>query len=293
MKQFNQAFAAAAILTLPTAVQALRLGDTLGGTGKFALGLNYERIGGQDLDASSGHYTRDVLGVSGNGSFPELGDQLSDAELDSSKWFAEGSIGLHPRIDAFVKLGGASTDADFRLSEPGISNDTFGIDGGSDLAWGLGVRAKLFEDNGLRVMARAEYFNSDADADINVNSGSFAQWFAADLASAGATNVAASGSGDIELEEFRVALVAGKNFGNITPYAGVEYRYTELSMDAHVTGSETLGPFSYSIHQEFETQDAFGLLVGMDANFNQNLALNTEVGFIYGTTFRIGGEWRF
>lgn len=285
---------AALLAALAGDLPAAGLGDTLGASGRFALGLGYERINDQDLDLDGGNFSSSVLGVPSSGGFPELGDQVIDAQLDGSRWFLEGILGLHPRIDAFVKLGGAGFDADYRLVEPGFSDQAYQFDGDTDFSFGLGLRAKLFEhENGLRVMGRLVYTHSDASADVKIDGLPLSEAFAGELIDSGATQVSASGSGDVELREWRAALVVGKSYGGVTPYAGVEYRYTDLRLDARVDGNEALGAFAYSLHQKYEAADAVGLLLGVDARFGEHLALGAELGFIYGTTVRLGAEWRF
>ncbi len=282
MKHLSRVLTATCTLTLTAGADAAGLGNTLNNVGQFALGLNYEGIYEQGLELDKGHFSRTLLGSTGSGSFPELDDQILDAKMDSSRVFLEGTIGLHPRVDAFLKLGVAGTDAEYRVLEPGISDDSYKFDGDSNFAWGLGLRAKLYENGqNLRLMGRVEYMRSDTDTDPRVNGQSLAQNYADKLIAEGATDVSARSAGNIELQEFRAALVLGKSFGNFTPYGGVEYRYTDLILDMIVAGTESGAiPFGSSVNQEYEAKDSFGLLFGVDADFSRNFAFNAELGLI-------------
>ncbi len=66
MKQLSRLFAVSMAAILAGNAGATGLGDTLGGWGKLALGLGYERIPDQGLELDSGSFARSISGNMGS-----------------------------------------------------------------------------------------------------------------------------------------------------------------------------------------------------------------------------------
>jgi len=288
--------AAAGLLAAANGAGAAGLGSVLGQAGSWSLGIGVDHVDGQDLELDQGSYSQTILGIEQSGGFPPLDHQLKSPSLDGTRVGIEGIVGLHSHVDLFARVSAGSNTLESTLVEPGISSEDHEFDSDTDVAWSVGLRAKLFENDHFKVMARAEYLQQDSDADFSIDGTDFDDYIRAQLAAEGASDiVVGTNKGSLEVEEWRAALVVGRDMGMVTPYAGVEYRNTDVTAKARVAGTESGGlfPFGYSLKEEYQAEDEVGLLVGFDAKVNSNVVINGEIGMIYGTSFRLNAQWLF
>lgn len=237
------------------------IAETQGGLGKFSLGVEYDGVFDRDLDLDS--------------IMPPLGpgESIKDAEFESNRIFAKGTLGLHPNLDIFVKFGAADADGEFKFVDPSASTK-FEFDGDWDFAWGIGAKAKLFQSpSGIRLMADIQYLWYEVDGDIKVNG--------IDLAITGPYDA------ETEIQEWQVALYVNKTIGMFSPYAGVKYSDMDVETDID---SQSFG----KLEIDFEADDNFGIFLGTDFYAIPNiLSFNIEGRFVDEIALSVGLNWRF
>ena len=135
-------------LSLPSIGWAATVGniaETQGALGKFSLGLEYDGIFNRDMDWKSGSVTETDPGGTYTESLPFPGDSIDDMEIDSNRIFLKGTLGLHPNVDIFVKLGMANANWEAKYKEPGYPDEKLEFEDDWDFAWGIGAKVKIFE----------------------------------------------------------------------------------------------------------------------------------------------------
>ena len=214
-------------LSLPSIGWAATVGniaETQGALGNFSLGLEYDGVFNRDMDWKSGSVSETYLGVTVTDPVPYTaeGETIEDVEIDSSRIFLKGTVGLHPNVDMFVKLGMASANWEAMSKEPLYTDEKLKFEDDWNFAWGVGVKAKIFETpGGLRFMTDAQYLSYKVDGDSKLAGKDFDQ---AILENLWLDDPAATFSSDseIEIKEWQVALYVNQTFGNFSPYAGVK-----------------------------------------------------------------------
>lgn len=277
-------------LSLPSIGGAATVGniaETQGALGKFSLGLEYDGVFDRDMDWKSGSLTVTALGVTVT---EDLGDSLEDMEIDSNRIFLKGTLGLHPNVDMFVKLGMASANWEAK----GFPDEKFEFEDDWDFAWGVGVKVKLFETpGGLRFLGDAQYLSYKVDGDFKIDGKDFDQGILEELRSMDPTATFSSDS-EVEIEEWQVALYVNQTFGNFSPYAGVKYSDFEADSELKGSGQLFVTPYSLKLKGDAEADDNFGIFLGTDIYVIPNLlSINIEARFIDETAGTFGLTYRF
>jgi hypothetical protein len=284
-------------LSLPSIGRAATVGnvaETQGALGKFSLGLEYDGVFNRDMDWKSGSMSVTALGVTTTEPRLDPGESIEDMEVDSNRIFLKGTLGLHPNVDIFVKLGMADANSEYKWKESGFPDEKIEFEDDWDFAWGVGAKVKIFETpGGLRFMADGQYLSYEVDGDIKVDGQDFDQGLLEELQLLDPTATFSSDS-KTEIEEWQVALYVNQTFGNFSPYAGV--KYSEFDVDFELKGSGQLFaiPYSLKLDEESEADDNFGVFVGTDIYIIPNqLSLNIEARFIDETAGTFGVNYRF
>ena len=288
----------AALLASPVTSQAGNAGtsaNTLGGMGTFSLGVEVQRDFARDLRHNDGSLRTSELGIDFHESYPVLDDKLNNADLDSRRVMLQATFGILPNLDGFISVGTQSSDLEYRLSEPGFSVDDYTLDGDSDSAWGVGLRAKLWESaSGTRLLSTLQYQVHEGDADTRVNGTGLAAYAAADLIGAGATDVDLRAHADNRVEALSLAFMIAKPMGDWTPYLGARYQSLDIDNDISVRGTESGNtPYSQRISQNFKSDEEAGVFVGADFAFSTQLHLNAETTFGDQASGSLSATWRF
>lgn len=288
----------AALLSAPALSHAGNAGgsaDTLGGMGKFSLGLEAQRDFARDLRHKDGNVHTTELGIDFHDSYPMLDDSIGNAELDSRRLMLQATFGILPNLDGFVSVGTQSSDLEYRLSEPGFSAHDYELDGDGDSAWGVGLRAKLWESaGGTRLLGTLQYHVHEGDADAGVNGMDLAAYASGDLTSAGATDVSLRADADNRIESLSLAFLVAKPMGDWTPYLGARYQTLDIDNDISVQGTESGDtPYSQRISQNFKSDEEAGVFVGADFAFNNQLHINAETTFGDQASGSLSATWRF
>lgn len=237
------------------------IAETQGGVGKFSLGVEYDGVFDRDMDLDS----TSILGP---------GESIKDAEFESNRILVKGTLGLHPNLDIFVKLGAADADGEFKIGGAGFPDIKVEFDGDWDFAWGIGAKGKLYQSpSGIRLMADIQYLWYEVDGDIDIEG--------IDLAIFGPYDA------ETEIQEWQVALYVNKTIGMFSPYAGVKYSDMDVETDIDWQGGG-------KDEIDFEADDNFGVFLGTDFYAIPNiLSFNIEGRFVDETALSVGLNWRF
>ena len=284
-------------LSLPSIGWAATVGniaETQGALGKFSLGLEYDGIFNRDMDWKSGSETETFLGVTHTEPVPYPGGTIKDIEIDSNRIFLKGTLGLHPNVDMFVKLGMASANWEAMTKEPGYPDEKLEFEDDWNFAWGIGVKAKIFETpGGVRFMADAQYLSYKVDGDVKVDGKDVDQIMLEEYQLLDPMATFSSDS-EIEIKEWQVALYVNQTFGNFSPYAGIKYSDFETDLEINVNGQLLGNPYSMKWKGDAEAEDNFGIFLGTDIYIIPNqLSVNIEARFIDETAGTIGMNYRF
>lgn len=283
-------------LSLPSIGAAATVGniaETQGALGKFSLGLEYDGVFDRDMKYGSGSLSETDLGVTGTESLPTPGDSIDDMAVDSDRVFLKGTLGLHPNVDIFAKLGMAGANWEWKYKEPGEQyKDEFEGDG--DFAWGVGAKVKIFETpGGLRFLGDAQYLSYKVDGDIKSAGKDVEQDTLEDLQSKD-PNATFSADSETEIKEWQVALYVNQTFGNFSPYAGVKYSECDVDFEFKGSGQVEGTPYSLEIEGDAEADDNIGIFLGTDIYVIPNqLSINIEGRFLDETAGTIGVNYRF
>ena len=140
--------------------------NTLGKFGKLSLGIEVESV---EREMVEGKGTDSEIDYD-NGNVTTYHDSydVPDCVLNSNRALLSLGIGLHPKLDLFIKAGFADTKLDnFRDEHIGYYDVTF--DGDSSPAFGFGLKAELFEVGKFKFLANGEYLSYKVDNDITVD----------------------------------------------------------------------------------------------------------------------------
>lgn len=286
------------VLSLPSIGMAASVGniaDTQGGLGKFSLGVEYDSVFNRDMKFKSGNTSVTAGGVTVSESYPSSGDSIKDMKLESNRIFIKGTLGLHPNIDIFLKLGMADAKSKYKYVSPGEPDAKIEFDGDYDFVYGGGIKAKIFESSGgLRVMADGQYLHYEVDGDYKVDGKDLAQYLRQSFIDAGATTVTASYDSKTKIQEWQVALYVNQTFGQFSPYAGVKYSDVTVKNETNFSGLADGVTYSGKIDGKAKADKNFGVVVGTDIYLIPNrLSVNIEGRFIDETAGTIGVNYRF
>ena len=269
-KQIIIALLASAIPAVSSAATIGNGADTLGGSGNFALGVEFDSIFSRDIKHDS--------------STPPLdpGDSLSDVSIESKRFMLKGSIGVLPNIDVFAKLGLADAKAEATVVSPAFPPSVKAeVNGDNDTAWGVGIKVKLWTTSpgGLKVLADMQYLAYTLDSTCQTSALGITVTCAAAIAPDTYTM-------ETEVKETQLAIYLNQTFGMWSPYAGlkysdmkVEWNYTDTTPDSNV--------------DKFSADSKVGLLVGTDILINPQLSVALEARFVDESAATVGATWKF
>ena len=270
------------------------IAETQGSLWKFSLGVEYDGIFERNMEWDSGTLSRTQPGISFTEPFPPSGTSIEDMEADSSRLFVKGTLGLHPNVDIFVKLGTANANWEANVKDPGSPDEKIQFDDEWDLAWGVGAKVKIFETpGGLRFITDAQYLSYEVDGDFKIDGRHWDQKILEELLLLD-PNANFSSESKTKIEEWQVAVYVNRTFGNLSPYIGV--KYSNLNMDFELDGSGQVSgaPVLLTIDGKSEAEDNFGIFLGTDIYLIPNrFSVNIEVRFIDETAGTIGMNYRF
>jgi hypothetical protein len=284
-------------LSLPSIGWAATVGniaETQGALGQFSLGLEYDGVFNRDMDWKSGSENETYLGITYTHPVPDSGCSIEDIEIDSNRIFLKGTMGLHPNVDMFVKLGMAGANWEAKYKEPGYPDEKLEFKDDWDLAWGVGAKVKIFEaPGGLRFLGDAQYLSYKVDGNFKIDGKDYEQDRLEYLRSLD-PNAIFSADSQVEIKEWQVALYVNQTFGNFSPYAGVKYSDCDVDIEFKGSGQVLGNPYSLKIEGDAEADDNFGIFLGTDIYVIPNqLSINIEGRFIDETAGTIGVNYRF
>jgi len=285
------------VLSLPSIGGAATVGniaETQGAAGKFSIGVEYDGVTNRDLKWKSGTWSETIVGTTSRGSIPSAGGSIEDMQAESNRIFLKGTVGIHPNVDVFVKIGMA--DADWKMTEKEIGNPDYKweFNGDRDLAYGIGAKAKVFQTlGGLRVMADAQYLHYEVDGKLKGNGKDYDQNYLAYLRGYD-PSVTFSSTQKTKVQEWQIALYVNQTIGNFSPYGGVKYSAFKADFEFDGSGQFLGEPLSVKIDGKSEADNNLGIFLGTDIYLIPNkFSVNVEGRFIDETAFTVGANYRF
>ena len=195
---------------------------------------------------------------------------LEAPELSGQYYMGRLSCTLFNRVQPYVKFG--YSDLQMKWSD---ANGTVKVDGGSDFAWALGVKAYLweFEGLGLKVFSTASYMATEPSK-VRVS-----------------TRVGSGGITEKMFKVFQKQVTAGlsREFKigsdyekiSLVPYAGIAWSDTTARVRVTQNGNVMNSGAG-------DQENNFGVFFGTEFLFMDNLSLNVEGRLIDQTAASVG-----
>lgn len=269
--------------------------DVQGDLGFFSLSLEYDRVTDRDLEWKKGK----IFGMVGGAPYKDttLGprDKMTGLDPESNRLFLKGTLGIHPNVDVYFKLGLADGKYQQMYKSPTWQNSKDEFNGDKDWAWGAGFKAKLYEAKcGLRIMSDVSYLTYRTDGTVKNNGQEVSTVIKWMLINNGFTGVTAGYDANNEVQEWQAALYAVKDFGCCSPYAGVKYSDVRINNDIHIYGMATGAPYWIKSKETMVADDNIGIIMGSDFDIiADTLSLCLETRLIDETAFTIGLCYKF
>ena len=265
--------------------------DTQGGFGKYSIQLENDWIFKREMIRKKVHHSGTQYsyvnppGTYSGGTPSNVSTETeSDEHFDmkSKRVFLNGTLGLHPNVDFFIKLGTADANMDSNLASAEFDGD-FGF------AWGLGIKAKLFETAGkFRLMGIAKYLSYEMNSRYISEGKDFSQ--AVDPGDSRTYN------SKIKAKEWEIGLYVNQSFKQFSPYFGVNYSDSEIKNEINYNTYYSDGSLIESIERtdEFRQKDNIGIFLGTNIDvISKVLSVNIEGRFINETATTIGINYQF
>lgn len=183
-----------------------------------------------------------------------------DVEAKTVGHYATVAYGFTDQFEGKVYLGGADFDGHDREAAPA----NLDFDDGTSFSWGIG----------------AKFTQPDVFSNVDLTLGG--QYFASNWENVSTTqggiNIDNGGdNNDVDLESrmWNVSLVASTELEQFTPYIGI--RYSDDQLDADIIAKTAAGGTSGT--RNYEADNNFGGLVGVDVDFTGAIGGNLEVRF--------------
>lgn len=180
--------------------------------------------------------------------------QLGEEQAVLNQILVRVGYGLTDKVEAFIKMGGTSTDVSDAFLDPAF-NFNQDLEGNLEFTIAGGLKATLYEKDNLRVGAQGQfvYFETDDTAD----GPGFMQAI------------------DADIWEFEGALLVSYDLGKVTPYLGIcmvigdaDVRYRAFTAAG--------GPVMlYDV--DVEQEDWFGMVAGVNCEVMDNVRVGIEL----------------
>jgi|GEM_PF-3287166 len=272
------------------------LAETQGEFGRFSLGLEYDRIFDRDLEWKSGTWRGTVAGTSFQSLLVGPNDVVKDEQPDSHRIFLKGTVGLHPNLDIFMKIGLGTVRYrhEYISTTPGW-NEKNVFEGSWDFAWGVGTKAKLYETkDGLRFMADAQYLKYRIDGRSRSNGTDLSWVIQQGLINNGHTGVTADYDSTATVSEWHWTVYANKTFGDFSPYAGIKYTDVHINNEIMMRGMASGAPYIMKSVEKIDGDDKLGFVFGTDYYvIPGQLSLSLEGRVWAESAIAVGMNYRF
>lgn len=263
-------------LSLPSIGMAASVGspDTVGKLGGVSLSFEYDRVFNRDMKFKSVTVKDDTGTTSGI-----LGPGESyTPEFDSNRFFLKATVGVHERVDLFLKLGRADVNTEGIYKDPSTTEkDEFAGDTG--LAYGAGFKVKVLgEKEGLIVGVSGDYLRYKVDGKQKYDGVDFT------------TLSGLPYKAEATLDEWQIAVSAGYKMAKLTPYGGLKYSDVSLKQELSYTDAVN-GNTTETLKTEADKN--IGIFAGLDFDITKNLGINLEVRAVDETAGTIRVNYRF
>ncbi len=223
------------------------------GQGRFGLGISTVFVIKRDLE----HANKEVLSL----------ETISEIEMDGYQILFKPSYGLSDDLDIYGIIGMQEFDVDSKGSVPGFASSTYVDTLERDVAYGVGLKFKydLREDWVAGVDARYLLAGHEAKSTENYLGNTFSAKY-----------------NSAEYEEWQVALLAGRQMKNFSPYAGL--KYSELAIEL------TESPIW--VDMRYESDNDLGIFLGLDYDWG-GWSSNLEIDLLTETSIGLGTSCQF
>jgi hypothetical protein len=289
MKKRSLVVLAMFLLNIPAAGMAATVGNLAevnSNVGKFTLAIEYDKAYERNFtERKDGSVSWGQFGAWSSASVSP-----TDVEAEFDRTFLKANLALHSQVNLYIKSGQGRAILNYK----GAVNYTMGTpefeaDSGWGFAWGAGIKSKIAEIFGLKLLADVQYISYDSDADIKIDGANFDDF----MNDPNMANGDFSSHAHLEAREWQAALYVTKNIKGITPYGGIKYSDARIEHDIY--GRERSGNI-YSFHQgiRVEAKNNVGVFVGADFEvIPGRLKVSVEGRFFDETAATIGAEYRF
>lgn len=199
-----------------------------------------------EVDFEVGRATRDVQFEGTVGASTIAKTKINIAQ---TSYVFRGAYAISENLSPYLLLGLGSLDAgNIGLAAGGISQGTLGMKGEAGLLWGVGINyvfSPMAAAPDIRVGVSTDYRHSTSSIT----------------------------GGEIELDDFRIALKGSRNFDRVTPYAGILYSHLGADFKGVTDASQAAAG-------TMESDDNFGVLVGAGYDFSEKVSGRIEAEFV-------------
>ncbi|MCZ6792950.1 MAG: hypothetical protein O7J95_04975 [Planctomycetota bacterium] len=298
MRQLLRLLLSATLIAVPTTLvaqtgpQPWRKGD-IPPTGHFSLSLEYDRIGARDLDdAGVSGVEIDDLGVVVDAL--DAGTRALDVELASNAFYLRGAYSVYSPaaspfgVEVFLLLGGADVDLEGGVVDPGSPPESFDLEGDFDLTVGGGFRSRLYAVDRLKFLAEFSVRWSGHDTDV-----AMVDNLELDL------DLGESARPDFDLDvlSWQLSIYASYVLDvgrlSLAPYGGFRFSGVSVDLEGRQDFFDPGFDGSQTIDYDTEEDGVFGLFLGVEAAFTENVAAFVEVRFVEEFALTIGAGFRF
>lgn len=193
----------------------------------------------------------------------------------SSQFYVQGALGLADWANIYARLGTANLEQ--KINWNNGRNQTIKYDYG--LLWGVGGNAlhNLGNNFGIGGDMQFNMWFTDADSISGTNSPTFTD------------------KGSLKNYEFQTAAYFTYIYemgaaSKIVPYLGGYYSYFKANIDKSIVFQDNDTQYTAD---DSKGDDLFGLLVGTDVSFNENMSFKLEGRFIAETAFTAGMTYKY
>lgn len=262
-------------------------------TGHFTLSLEYERLFQRDLDdAGVSGIEFDDLGVISGALDPVT--RAVDVELESNMVFVRTAYSIyapedeHFGIEVYFLIGGADTQLDGGVGDPGPPFESFNVDGDFGLLFGGGVRARVYSQGPVKVFVDGSVRYTENDSSIGMVPN-----LDLDL-----------GLGETAVQDFTTKVLSWQISGYVAyefevgdivvaPYGGIRLSGVDVDVDGEQLFFDPGFDGRQTINYSADQSDILGLIVGAEAGFTSNFAAFLEFSLIDQFAVAVGGSFTF
>lgn len=282
VKKASAAIALFVVILLASGAYAASTGggDLTGEAGKISLGVTYDQVFNRDLVSKAGK------GAVGNNdvAYPDGDHSIANFKAQTNSVLAKGTVGIHKKIDLFVKVGLAKIRYKYiygsnSQSTPQVTEEFKGDYG---LAYGAGMTGNIMESSeGVKLTVTAQYM----------------QYKSKGMYKEGGKDLTTLGSGitsyksTTTAKEMGLALILRKDFEAFAIYGGA--RYTKLKLQNKTLIEVPGATYTRIERAQSDRNNGFGIFLGSEFKITDSIYADAEVRHFDETAATVTANYRF